>query len=335
MLNAAIIGLGRWGKSLVNAVQDKSQHIRFVAGATRTRASAETFCRDKGIRLADSFEDVLEDPQVAAVVLATPNGQHQRQIIAAAQAGKHVFVEKPMTLTRAEADTAVAAVQKAGTQLAVGFPRRFAPSIAEIRARLRDGRLGTLVSMVGHQSSGAGAFYTAENWRVDSVENPAGAMTGVGVHLMDHMIEFGGRVREVLCHVGQRGGQFDDTTTLMLNFENGAAGVITCSVVTAPNFGLTIYGTKGLCEISRQQLQRFRFTPLPDKPPEGPVVAPEPEIIETEGFDMLRAELDAFAVSVGGGAEFPVRLDEVLHGMSVLDALAESAASGRLVQVSD
>src|ERR1700716_787005 len=112
MVRAAIVGLGRWGRSLVASVQGKSDDIRFVAAHTRTRAAAEDFCRDQGVPLVDSYEQILADPNVDAVVLATPHSLHESQIIAAAAAGKHIHVEKPITLDRAGADRAVGAARK-------------------------------------------------------------------------------------------------------------------------------------------------------------------------------------------------------------------------------
>ena len=86
MIRAAIVGLGRWGRSLVSSVAGNSDDIKFVLAYTRTRASAEDFCRDKHIPLADSYEQILRDPDVDAVVLATPHSQHQAQALAAAAA---------------------------------------------------------------------------------------------------------------------------------------------------------------------------------------------------------------------------------------------------------
>src|SRR5262249_62173006 len=113
-VRAAIVGLGRWGRSLVTSVQGKSDVIRFVAGHTRTRAAAEEFCREHDVTLTDSFDAVLADRSVDAVVLATPHSQHEAQVLAAAAAGKHVFVEKPITLTRRTADAVVAAARRSG-----------------------------------------------------------------------------------------------------------------------------------------------------------------------------------------------------------------------------
>src|SRR5215475_2780050 len=98
-VRAAIIGMGSWGQNLVNCVQGKSELIQFVAGATRTPARAEDFSRKHGIPLQASFEAVLADPSIDAVVLATPHSMHAEQIVAAVRAGKHVSTEKPLGLT--------------------------------------------------------------------------------------------------------------------------------------------------------------------------------------------------------------------------------------------
>src|SRR4030081_3778842 len=107
MLKAAIVGPGWWGKTLVGAVQGKSDAIKFVAAATRDRAKVEAFCREHGLKLLDDYDQVLADPPIAAVVLATPHSQHGDQVRRAAAARKHVFCEKPFTLLAADAKSAI------------------------------------------------------------------------------------------------------------------------------------------------------------------------------------------------------------------------------------
>jgi predicted dehydrogenase len=333
-MRAAVVGLGRWGRALVNSVHGKSSDIEFVAAVTRTRASAEKFCAEKNLPLLDRYQEIIDDPTIDAVVLATPHSQHEEQVLQAAAAGKHVFVEKPITLHRETARAAAAAVQGKGLVLAVGFCRRFHPSIVQLRERLRDGRLGKLVAMTGQQTSNTGPFLPAGNWRSDPEESPAGSMTAVGVHLLDHMIEFGGRVSEVHCITRRVGdGPTDDTTTVMLQFESGLVSTIFCSISTAPYFNFTVFGTKGMGEISHTSLRTLTFTGVPDAPPEGHVQAPAPEIIETPGFSMLGAELEAFARSVRDGTPYPVDVEQVLHGMAVFDAVVDSARTGKITPV--
>ena len=150
------------------------------------------------------------------------------------------------------------------------------------------------------------------------------------------MIEFGGRVRDVRCVTARYyPGSSDDTTTVMLRFASGATGVIFCSVATATNFEFTAYGTKGLAEISRADLSRFRFAPTATVAPTGQVPPPPDEIIETTGFDMLRAELSAFGHTIRVRGAYPVPIADVLHGVAVFDAIIASAKRGDVVAVTE
>jgi predicted dehydrogenase len=335
MIRAAIIGLGRWGRSLVASVAGRSDDITFVRAHTRTRASAEDFCRDKGVALADSYDEILRDPQIDAVVLATPHSGHQAQVLAAAAARKHIFVEKPITLDLVSARVVVDAARKAGVVLAVGLARRFHPSIAAVRERVQSGTLGDVIAMVAQHTTSTAQFVALDNWRGSPEEAPAGAFTAVGVHALDHMIEFGGPVRDVRCVTARNyPGRADDTTTLMLRFASGASGLIFCSVATATNFAFAVYGTKGLAEITRADLSRLRFVATSKVAPAGRVLAPPDEIVEHAGFDTLHAELTAFARAIRDGEAYPVPIGDVLHGMAVFDAIVESAKNGAIVAVS-
>lgn len=336
-VRAAIVGLGRWGRSLVNAVHGKTDAIKFTAAYTRTRSSAEEFCREKGIPMLARFEDALASPDIDAVVLATPHSVHAEQVMAAAVAGKHVHVEKPLTLDRPSADAAVTAVKRAGIVLAVGFNRRFHPSVVEIRKRLADGRLGEVMSMVAQHTTSTGQFIAADNWRAQPDEAPGGALTAVGVHSIDHMIEFAGPVQSVLAATRRIiPGPSDDTTDVTFRFKNGAVGHLFCSVATATDFNFTLYGSKGLAEISRPNLQRFRYVPVSTVAPTGPVTAPPDEIIEHPNFDQLDTlhdELVEFARAIEQKRPYPVAIDQVLHGMAVFDAAVRSAKSGKIEAV--
>jgi predicted dehydrogenase len=334
VIRAGIVGLGRWGRALVSAVAGRSDAIRFTRAYTRTRANAEAFCRDKGVALADSYETILHDGDIDAVVLATPHSQHEAQALAAIAAGKHLFVEKPLTLDLASARAVAAAAQAGGRILGVGFTRRFHPSIAELRRRMQDGRLGRIVAMVAQHTTSTAQFIAPDNWRAAPEEAPGGALTAVGVHALDHMIELAGRARDVHCVTARNyPGPSDDTTTVMLRFESGATGLIFCSVATATNFAFTAYGSGGLAEIFHSDLSQFRFVPVSTAPPSGVVTAPPNEMLEFLGFDMLHAEMTAFARAVRDGTPYPVPIADVLHGMAVFDAIVESAQRRGIVTV--
>jgi predicted dehydrogenase len=336
MIRAAIVGLGRWGRSLVNSVHGTTDDIRFIAGHTRTRAKAEEFCREKDVQMVDDFAAILSDDGIDAVVLATPHSQHAEQIKQAATAGKHILVEKPITLDHASAVAAAEAAREAGVTLAVGYCRRFHPSFGEIRDRLRDGRLGKIVGIVAQHTTSTQSFIAPENWRADPDEAPAGAMTAVGLHALDLMIEFAGRVRDVQCVTGVRGeGPADDTTTILLHFASGATGTIFCSVATATNFSFSAYGSLGLAEVRGSTLQQFRFVPMSQQAPTGPVLAPPDQLVDHSGFNMLRAELVEFAHSIRDKRPYPVGIDDVLHGMAVFDACVQSAKTGRVIEIAE
>jgi predicted dehydrogenase len=330
MINAAIAGLGWWGQNLVNSVRD-SGAIRFTAAHTRTQSTAAAFCAQAGLRWVDSLDAILHDPAIDAVVFATPHTQHPEQVVRAAAAGKHVFIEKPFSLSVAEAARARQAADAAGIVLAVGFNRRFHPSMALLRDAVASGRLGTIVTISAEQTALHGMSLTADAWRTQPEEAPAGAMTAIGVHLVDGMIDLVGPVRQVYAEVARRAAPFsDDTTDVLLRFDCGASGHIFCSTAATPHYRMAVYGTKGFAEILGHAMSTFRFVPAADGSRLG---AETPEVTETPGFNMLTAELEAFAAAIGAHRAFPTPLDQIMHGVAVFEAVASSAATGQPVTV--
>jgi predicted dehydrogenase len=335
MLRAAIVGLGSWGRVLVSSVQGERDGIAFTAGYTRTPQKAEGFCRDCGIRLAPNFEELLEDRAIDALVLATPNSQHVGQVRQAAAAGKHVFVEKPFSLSSAGARDAIAAVRAAGVVLGVGFNRRFHPSVRELRERVKAGRLGIVGSIIAELTATTGFYRPSDSWRLNPEEEPAGAMASIGVHLVDSMIDIGGRIREVHCVSEHRAGPHgDDTTSLLVKLESGATGLGFGSFAAARNFRLAVYGSRGFAEVLKPTMDTFRFIPAVEGRASHLARIPEPETIETPDFNSVAEELAQFARSVRDGKPFPISTEDILHGVCVFEAAVQSARSGRPVVVS-
>jgi len=331
MIRAAIVGLGWWGRTIVDSVQGKSDQISFVAGNTRTRGKAEDFCRDKKIELRNDLDSILKDPGIDAVVYTTPHSQHEEHIKRAALAGKHIYVEKPFTLTVASAKSALEAVKKAGVVLGIDYQRRFHPSVGEIRARVRDGRLGTICFGVAEAAAPGGLFMPKESWRINPDETPVGAMTGIGVHLVDGFIDLCGEIAEVYCVNTRRAAPLvDDTTTVTLIHKNGVTSTIFCSIASAPNYRVAIYGTRGLAETDRN-LDVFRFSPAPDKPGHPPPA--QPEFIDHKGVNPVKVGLEAFAAAVRGAAPFPIFAEQIVHGVAVFEAVVQSAKTGLPVKV--
>lgn len=332
MIRAAIVGLGWWGKNLVNAVRDHGEQIRFTVAHTRHRAPVEDFCRQHDLRWVADIDTVLADPSLDAVVFATPHSGHAGQVQRAAAAGKSVFVEKPFTLNAADAVATIEAAERAGITLAIGFNRRFHPSMGHLREAVRSGRLGTIVSISAEQTAAWGLQLQTGAWRADPQEAPAGAMTAIGVHLIDGMIDLLGRIREVTALVTNRAAPHGggDTTGVMLSFDNGATGHLLCSIVAAPHYRMAVYGTQGLGEVLSHTMHTFRLSPLAEP---NAFATASPEVIETPGFNMLTAELLEFARCVQERRDFPTPLSHVLHGVEVFEAIARSAATRQTVRI--
>jgi predicted dehydrogenase len=163
MINAAILGIGDWGRRLVSAVQGKSQLIQFVAGATNRREQAEEFAKEAGFVLRNSLADLLSDDGVDAVVVATPHSQHADQIKQVASAGKGLLVEKPFTLTRESAEEAARACQEAGIVCALGHTRRFLPALIKLREVVLNGSLGQVLHVEGHFSTDEGYVFAGNH----------------------------------------------------------------------------------------------------------------------------------------------------------------------------
>lgn len=334
MVRAAIVGIGRWGRTLIGSVQGKSGAIRFTAGYNRTRAHAEAFCAEHGLRLADSLDAILADPAIDAVVFATPHSEHGPQVERAAAAGKHVFMEKPFTLDRRSAARALDAVARAGVVLGVAYPRRFHPGMRELKTRIDDGRLGTIAHCHAEQNAPAGLFMNPRSWRADPAEAPAGGMTASGVHNLDAMIHLFGRINEIYATSLRRAVAYDaeDTTSVMFRFASGMSATLLSSIVTAVGYRLAVFGTRGCAELLTPECD-FHFTATPEAMPAGRHRQPAPEIIEHRGFNAILAELEAFATAIGGGASYPITAEEVLHCVAAFEAIVRSAATHRPVTI--
>ena len=321
MLNAAIVGLGRWGQRLVNSVQRDGQpmgeHIRVTHGVTRTPSKAADFCASHGIELSDDYSAILEDSSLDAVLLATPHSQHAAQIAAAAAAGKHVFVEKPLTLDKASAVTAVAACDAAGVVLALGHNRRFLPAMQDLKSMIDGGELGTILHIEGNFSVPGGLDYVPGMWRATGEESPAGGMTGMGVHVTDAMIHLCGEIESVRCQSLRLVLQvdMDDTTSLLCRFANGMSGYLATLTATPHIWRLQVFGTKGWAHMRSQEIMDVCM------------IGEELKTRRYPATDIERAELEAFAIAAAGGAPYPLSSQDAIHNMAVFDAVLASAAS--------
>ena len=335
-----MVGLGWWGRTIVESVQSDSDVIRFVAGATRTVSPEVTaFAEAQKLTLAKDFNALLADKNVDAVVLATPHSQHTEQVMAAAQAGKHVFCEKPFALTKADADAAVAATTKAGVTLGLGYNRRFHPEMTALREKIRSGELGTVLHFEATMTFPNALFLKAEAWRADREETPCGGLTPMGVHAIDGMIDLGGAIEQVYCQSFHRVVPVvsDDTTSMLFRMTNGASGYLGTITATGPGFSFQVFGSKGSVRLegmthvagaSSEERRTRLFSTGKFQPIKGPA-----EVWDAARLDVTRACLEAFATAASGGTPYLIPTSEMIHGAAVTEAVVTSAASGQVEKV--
>src|SRR5215467_6916503 len=340
MINAAIVGLGWWGRTLVESVQG-SDFLRFVAGATRTISpEVKTFAETHKLRLAESFEALLQDSNVQAVVLCTPHSMHAPQMIATAKAGKHVFCEKPFTLTKQDAEQAVEAVRKAGVTLGLGYNRRFHPEMVKLRDRIRSGRLGTLMHVEATMTFANALLLKPTQWRANPSETPCGGLTPMGVHAIDGMIDLCGPVDRVFCQSFRRAVEIDgdDTTSILFRMKEGTSGYLGTLTATGPGFSFQVFGSEGWVRLegmthvagaSSEERRTRLFGTCKFQPAKGAA-----EVWEAERLDVGRVTLEAFAKAASGGPAFPIPVEQMIHGAAVTEAVVRSAGSAQFERVS-
>ena len=318
MINAAIVGLGWWGKQIVGAVQNKSDRIRFVRGVTKEPDEVRAFAAGHDLALSVDYEDVIADDRIDAVVLATPHSLHTAQIIRAASVGKHVFCDKPFTLRRADAERAVEACRKAGVAVAVGHNRRLWPAIVEIKAMVERGELGTILHVEGNYSHDWLADIPPGGWRTDPDETPAGGMTGMGIHLTDSYRHLVGPIKRVQGQCVDRvlGRPSGDTVSVLLEFDGGATGYLGTMLATSYIWRLQLYGSAGWVE-SRGETDLTICRRGEDA-----------ETIALPALDSVHAEMEAFATAAENGTGYHIPPDEIIHNVAVFEAIVSSVASG-------
>jgi predicted dehydrogenase len=324
MLRAAICGAGRWGTRLMESVHGKSDKIRFVTAVTRNPAEKQSLADRFGLALTADYTEVLADPAINAVVLCTPHSQHAGEVIAAAKAGKHVFCEKPFTLTRADAEATIAACKAAGITLHVGFNRRHAPAYIDMKRRIDAGEIGIVRHIEGQFSGPPSYQIEPGNWRSNQIESPGGSMTARGVHVIDSMLPIAGLVDTVFAFSGrlQLAIDVDDTTSCLLRFASGVTGYLGTLHATAAFYRIHVFGSKGALEM-RGETELIKSD-----------LAGKAERFTFNIADKERAVLEAFANCVAGGLNFVIAPDDIVNNVAVMEAVVVSARNGKTVSIS-
>jgi predicted dehydrogenase len=328
VISAAVIGLGWWGRKIVGDLQG-SDVVRVTHGVDPEPGTRARF--DGSLDTSCTFEQVLASDRIDTVILASPHRFHAEQIVAAAAAGKHVFCEKPLTTTGADAERALGAVAAAGVQLGIGHERRFEPAVLELRDAVRGGELGTPLVFEGNFSQDIFLDLPPDNWRLSPVEAPVGPLSATGIHLVDLAISLLGRPVEVWARLSTQATHFanGDTLTVTLAFETGETALIT-AVLATPFVGrVTVLGSEGWMEI------RDRSHPVA---PQGWDVTRtrrggEPATRFFGPHPTVRDNIEQFARAAEGDVEYSVPPAEILAGARTFEAITASALSGRVEKI--
>jgi predicted dehydrogenase len=328
-LGIAVIGLGWWGRVIVPLAKTSSR-LRVVAVADPDPA-AEHFAAQQKVPLVKSYEEVLRNPEAKGVVLCTPHSLHTDQIVKAAQAGKHVFCEKPLSLSRNDVLRALQACNDNRVALAVGHEKRFEPPIQALMRMVKAGELGTPLQIEANFVQDKFLSLPADNWRLSAKEAPAGPMTATGIHLLDLSVGVMGPAERVFASVRTLASQLSngDTPGIVVNFRSGGNALLGAVLATPFDGRFAIYGSKGWAEV------RDKAHP---EAPQGWTLTVQKRNADKVVKDFapakaVLANLEAFAAAALGEAPYPVPQSEMIANVSALEAIFRSAASGAVERV--
>lgn len=330
MIRCAIAGFGWWGNYLAGRLA--TSNAMRLACVIEPSAQRAAVARAAGFRTLDKLDTALADGAVDAVILTTPNEFHEAQVIAAAAAGKHVFCEKPLGLTKASAERSVAACRRAKVVLGIGHERRFEPAMIEVRRLIEAGALGTVMHAESNFSHDKLINVPKGDWRRNPVSAPAAGMTGMGVHLTDLYISMFGRVSTVTALTADRvlGWETGDVVTVQLGFEAGMTATLSAILKTPHFVRYQVFGSDAWVEV--------RGAPHRDAPGGDAELllqrsGAEPVREHFPMADTVSANLDAFAAAISGKSRYPYTDEQLIHNIEILEAVAESARARTIIHL--
>lgn len=321
-----VVGLGWFGTELTRAAHGTGL-AEVISCFSRSDERRRAFAEEHGCRPVESLDAMLEDPRVEGVLVATPHSTHGQIIEEIASAGKHVFVEKPMTLTADEARRAIASTVEAGLILQVGHNMRRQPANRRIKQMLNEGELGTLLGLQGFHSNPIGFSPELPQWRRDPAESPVGGMTAFGVHTVDTFHYFAGPAKRVAGFSKQVLGLLpvDEMTAVLIEYESGAIAMFGVSYFVTPVNSLAVHGTEGSAW-SEADGERLYVQTRSGKTRNEQKVEP---------IDTVADEMAEFARCVRNGGPPETGGPEGLEVAAVLEAVVQSVSSDGMVELSD
>jgi predicted dehydrogenase len=325
-LRAAALGMGWWSDVLADATK-RSGQIELVACYTRSEDKRRAYAAKYSCRAAASYEELLADRSIQAIINTTPNNVHLETTRLAARAGKHVFLDKPIANTVADGRAIAEVCKQAGVVLALGYQRRRESQFRWIKGEIEAGRFGKLVQAECNISRDRLGKTDLSSWRYTAAGMPGGVMLQIGIHYVDVLEMLLGPAVRVSGRLGQLvlPGDNPDVANMILEHENGALSNLTASYASASEYYMmNVYGKEATAYYDLfsglRHLRRGEKAPRP---------------IATEKKDTIREELEEFAACVRQGNQPETDGFWATRNLAVIKAGVKSAREGRVVDVAE
>jgi predicted dehydrogenase len=325
-INVACLGMGWWSDVLADAIT-RTDKINIVSCYTRSPDKRNAFAKKYACAAAPSYEALLADHNIDAIINTTPNSVHRETTIAAAQAGKHVFLDKPIANTVADGRALTAACRKAGVVLGMGYQRRREGHFRWIKQQIDQGVFGKLVNAESNISRDRLGKIDLSSWRYQASGMPGGVMLQIGIHYVDVLTYLIGPVTAVSGRFAQLvlPGDNPDVASLILEHENGALTTVNASYASASEYYLmNIYGKDASAyydlHTGLRWLKRGEDKATPVAPPQ---------------VDTFVDELEEFAAAVRGQGVPEVDGEKATLSLAVMRAGIRSAQEGRRVTIAE
>lgn len=325
-VKVGIVGIGWWSDVLADVVE-KSDLLELRACFTRSEDKAAEFAAKFGCEAVGSYEAMLALDELDGVILTTPNSAHRPGTEAAARAGKHVFVEKPISNTLDDGRAMIAACQASGVVLAVGHSYRRHGALRHLRRLIDDGELGRVSLAEAVFSNDNGLKLKPGLWRSDPAEIPGGCLMQIGIHQIDNLLYLLGPASDVSAYFNRLETEPDveDVTAVLLRFGSGAIGYVAADYISPRRFTLAVHGTKAnaFFDMDNDGLRLQRLG------------EPKPLPVAYEPNDHLSAELEDFATAIRGDGEPEIDGRKAMVPLAIVLAAHRSSSENRSVALSE
>ena len=326
-VKVASLGIGWWSDVLADAVGRTGGRVDIATCYTRSADKRKSFAEKYCCAAAGSFEEILNDTGIDGIINTTPNHAHLETTQAAAGAGKHVFLDKPIANTIGEAKAITEACKQAGVVLAVGYQRRREAHFRWIKTRIDAGEFGTLVQAEANISRDREGKFEEGHWRYTAEGMPGGVMLQIGLHYVDVLMMLLGPVKTVSGMASQLvlPGDNPDVGTLLMTHENGAVSTLSTSYASASEYYLmNIYGKRKSAYYNL--FDGLRALKQGDS---------DQTLVELGGIDTLAEELVEWADAVQGKGSPEVGGKGATESLAVVKAGIKSVAERRHVEVAE